>query len=113
HEDLQAARDDVQPRRDRTLTEGLPSQLDREGLERLLAHRDDVVVLDALAGHVRALAVDLEVAVRDQLTGLTTRAGEPGAVDDVVEPGLEDRQQVVTGLAGAVGRLLVVPEELL
>src|SRR5699024_974752 len=110
---LQAARDDVQPRRDGALAEGLAGQLEGEGLHRLLADRDDVVLLDALAGDVGPLAVDLQVAVGDQLAGLPAGAGQAGAVDDVVQAGLEDGQQVVTGLAGTVRRLLVVPEELL
>src|SRR5690606_34668282 len=38
---------------------------------------------------------------------------QAGAVDDVVEPGLEDDEQVRAGLAGAAGRLGVVPAELL
>ena len=40
-------------------------------------------------------------------------AGEAGAVDDVVQPRLEDLQQVVTGLALATHCLLVVATELL
>src|SRR5690606_25766638 len=51
--------------------------------------------------------------VRDELTRVATGPGQAGAVDDVVEAGLEDRQDVLTGLAGAVGRLLVVAAELL
>jgi hypothetical protein len=39
----------------------------------------------------------------DQLTGLATGRGQAGAVDDVVQAGLEDLEQVLTGLAGAVG----------
>src|SRR6478752_6587179 len=93
--------------------ERLASQLDREGLDRLLADRDDVVLLDAVRGHVDAHAVDLEVTVGHELTGVTTRAGQARTVDDVVQTGLEDLEQVLTGLAGAAGRLLVVPDELL
>ena len=62
---------------------------------------------------VDADAVDLEVAVAHELTGLTTGAGDAGAVDDVVQARLEDLQQVVTGLAGTVGGFLVVADELL
>ena len=58
-------------------------------------------------------AVDQEVAVADQLAGLAAGAGDARAVDDVVQPGLEDLQQVVTGLALATHRLLVVAAELL
>ena len=85
---------------------------EREVSTRLLAHRDDVVLLDPVRRDVDPLAVDHEVAVRRRAGGPAAGPGEAGAVDDVVEPGLEDLQQVVTGLAGAVG-LLVVPAELL
>ena len=40
-------------------------------------------------------------------------AGQAGAVDDVVETGLEDRQDVLTGPTGAVGGFLEVAAELL
>src|SRR5688572_2452189 len=112
-EDLQAARDDLHPGRDRAVAEGLARQLEREGLDGLLADRDDVVLLDPVARDVDAHAVDQEVAVAHELARLATGAGQARAVDDVVETGLEDRQDVLTGLAGAVGRLLVVPAELL
>src|SRR3546814_1886 len=62
---------------------------------------------------VDLLAVDLEVAVHDELTGMATRAGEAGTVDHVVEAALEELQQVVTGLAGATRCLDVVVVELL
>src|SRR6188474_2699126 len=112
-EDLKAARHDLHPGRDRTVAEGLARQLEREGLDGLLAHRDDVVLLDPVGRHVDAHAVDQEVTVGHELAGHAAGTGQAGAVDDVVETGLEDRQDVLTGLAGAVGRLLVVPAELL
>src|SRR6476620_742728 len=112
-EDLQAARHDLHPGRDRTVAEGLARQLEREGLDGLLADGDDVVLLDPVGRHVDAHAVDQEVTVGHELAGHAAGAGQAGAVDDVVETGLEDRQDVLTGLAGSVGRLLVVPAELL
>src|SRR6478752_6084563 len=112
-EDLQAARHDLHPGRDRTVAEGLARQLEREGLDGLLADGDDVVLLDPVGGHVDAHPVDQEVTVGHELAGHAAGAGQAGAVDDVVETRLEDRQDVLTGLAGAVGRLLVVPAELL
>src|SRR3954447_25957110 len=109
-EDREAALDDLHPRRDRAVAERLAGQLERERLHRLLAHGDDVELLEAVRRHVDALAVDLEVAVGDELTGRPTRTGETRAVDDVVEPRLEDGQEVVTGLAGTVRRFLVVAD---
>ena len=49
-------------------------------------HRDDVVGLDLEARDVHPPAVDVEVAVADELAGLSARGGESEAVDDVVEP---------------------------
>ncbi len=49
----------------------------------------------------------------DGLAGVVAAGGEAGAVDDVVETALEDDEQVLTGLAGLLVRLLVVAAELL
>src|SRR6478735_176613 len=113
HEHLQRAGDDLQPGRDRALTERLASQLDREGLRRLGTDLDDVVLRDAVGRHVDAVAVDQEVTVGHQLAGGATGARQAGAVDDVVQAGLEDLQQGLAGLARAAGRLGVVTTELL
>jgi hypothetical protein len=72
---------------------------ERGHLQRLLAHVDDVVLRHLERRDVDLLAVDEEVAVVDQLPGVTTRPGEAGAVDDVVQAALEQLEQVVTGLA--------------
>ena len=53
----------------------------------------DVVGPHLVAGDVDAAAVDLEVAVADELAGLRARGGEAEAVDDVVEARLEHPQQ--------------------
>jgi hypothetical protein len=99
-EDGQRALDDLHPRRGRAVAEGLAGQLEREALDGLLAHRDDVELLHPVGRDVDAVAVDLEVTVRHQLAGVAAGAGHTGAVDDVVQARLEDLQQVVTGLAG-------------
>src|SRR6478609_8644149 len=112
-EDPQGTRDDLHPRRDGTLTERLASQLKREGLDRLRADVDDVVLRDAVGRDVDADAVDQEVTVGHELAGGATGPGQAGAVDHVVQAGLEDLQQVLTGLAGAARGLLVVTAELL
>ena len=44
-----------------------------------------------------APAVDVEVAVPDELARLRARRGEAEAVDDVVEARLEHPQQVLAG----------------
>src|SRR3954449_4670500 len=103
----------LEPRGDDTLAVGLTSHDERGHLQRRLAHVDHVVL-----GHLERRDVDLatvhaEVTMRDELTGVATRAGEPGAVDHVVETALEQLQQVVTGLAGTARGLFVVVVELL
>src|SRR5690606_37665539 len=109
----QTRADDLQPTRNRALALGLAGDLEGQRAQRLLADIDDVVLRDAVAGDVDLLAVDQEVAVAHQLAGLTTRAGEAGTVDDVVQARLEDGQQNLTGLAGAACGLFVVAAELL
>src|SRR5262249_52330634 len=64
-----------------------------------------------VAGDVDVHAVDAEVPVADQLAGHPSGARQPGAVDDVVQPALEDLQQFLTGLAGLPNRLFVVAAE--
>ena len=51
--------------------------------------------------------------MRYQLTRHVTALGEAGAVDHVVQPGLEDAQQVLAGLALLAVGLVVVTAELL
>ncbi len=58
-------------------------------------------------------AVDAEVPVADQLTSHPAGTCQPGPVYDVVEPALQDLQQLLTGLAGVANGLFVVAAELL
>src|SRR3954471_3931207 len=74
--------------------------------------RDDVVGLDLVAGDVDAAAVHEEVTVPHELARLRTGRGESEAIDRVVETRLEHAQQVVTGDAALLVRLLVVGAEL-
>ena len=76
-------------------------------------HRDDVVGLDLEARDVHPPAVDVEVAVADELACLSARGGESEAVDDVVEPCLEHPQQGLAGDPRALRGLRVVVAELL
>src|SRR5207244_1149198 len=90
----------------------------RRVADRLLRGRvrrdgDDLVGLDLVARAVHAAAVDLEMAVADELARRRPRRGEAEPVDDVVEPELERAEQVVTRDSGPLGRLLVVRPELL
>src|SRR4051794_484388 len=112
-EDAHPRRDRLEPRGDDTLAVGLPSHDERGHLQRLLAYVDHVVLTDLERRDVDLAAVHPEVAVDDQLAGGATRAGEAGAVDDVVEAALQQLQQVVTRLALPARGLGVVVVELL
>src|SRR6201996_6978042 len=105
--------DHLQPARDRAVTGSLASDLERHGVQRLALDIDDVVLRHPIAGDGHLDAVDREVPVADQLTGHPTGPGDAGAVHDVVQPVLQDLQQLVTGLAGSAGRFCVVAAELL
>lgn len=63
--------------------------------------------------NVDLLAVDGEVGVADELTGLTAGHRKAHAIDDVVQTALDGDEQVVTGLAGSRSGLLIVIMELL
>src|SRR3954451_17476156 len=103
----------LEPGGHHALAVGLAGDDEGRHLQRLLTDVDHVVRGDLERRDVDLLAVDEEVTVHDQLAGVPTRPGEPGAVHDVVEAALEQLEQVVTGLAGAAGGLGVVVVELL
>src|SRR5690625_469435 len=105
--------DHLQPARDRTVARGLPGDLERHAVDRLVLDVDDVVLRHLVAGHVDLHTVDGEVAVADQLAGHPAGPGQAGAVDHVVQPALQDAQQFLAGLAAAAHRFLVVAAELL
>ena len=79
----------------------------------LLPDLDDVAHLHQEGGDVHPLAVHGEVAVGHQLTGLAAGHGEAQAVHHVVQAALDQGQQVLAGLAGHTGSLLIVHMELL
>ena len=73
----------------------------------------DLVANLALEGRdVDLAAVDLDMAVANQLAGLATRHGEAEAVADVVQAGLKLLEQEFAGDASLVRGLLVVGAEL-
>src|SRR3954468_20146955 len=112
-EDAHPVRERLHPAGHDPLAVGLTSHDERGRLQRLLLDVDDVVLADLVRRDVDLLAVDLEVAVHDELTRVPTGTGEPGPVDHVVEAALEELQEVVTGLAGTPAGLGVVVVELL
>src|SRR3954464_4805724 len=112
-QDAHAVGDDLDPCRNGPAA-GLRSGDDeRRHLHARRAHLDDVVLADEERRDVDLLAVDQEVAVLHELAGHVTAVGEAGAVDDVVEPTLEQLEKVLAGLAGTPIGLLVITTELL
>src|SRR3954453_4439400 len=75
--------------------------------------RDHVVRTDLVRGHVHAPPVDGPVTVQDELAGLAPGAREAEPHQDVVEPALQESQQVLTRHAVLAARLVVVVAELL
>src|SRR3954452_9008189 len=86
--------------------------LDRFGGFRSGLDRDDVFGSYLVRGDVHPAAVDLPVAVGDQLARLAPRGGEAEADEDVVEAGLEQAQEVLAGDAVLARGLVVVGAEL-
>ena len=86
--------------------------LDAALLLGLLAHGDHVAGLDQHRRDSGGLAVQRDRAVTDQLARLGARRPEAHPVDDVVEPRLQQHQQVLAGVALAARGFLVVAAEL-
>src|SRR5687767_7613024 len=74
---------------------------------------DHVVGPDLVRRHVDATAIHGPVAVQHELTRLAARAREAQPDKDVVEPRLEQAQQVLARYALLAARLVVVGPELL
>ncbi len=90
--------------------QGDGSILTNEALEQLgrtaaLSNFDDIAGLHQIRGDVDFLAVDGEVGVAHQLTGLTASSGETHTIHNVVQTALNQDQQVVTSLTGSSGSL--------
>src|SRR5439155_2617246 len=80
----------------------------------LVGQRDDVALAHLIAGDGDAPAIHLDVAVAHELAGLSAAGAPAGPEGDVVEPGLEQAQQVLTRDARlAVGLLVQIAELLL
>src|SRR5262245_4958533 len=101
----------VEPRRWRA-GQHVPVPLDLDHLAGLAPQADDVALADAVAGDVDPAAVDLDVAVVDELAGLGAGGRPAGPVDDVVEPALEQLQHDLAGDAALARGLLVEVAEL-
>ena len=81
-------------------------------LAALLADLDLVARLEQVARDVHALAVDEHVVVLHELARLGARDREAEAVDDVVEPALEEAEHLLARAPLPVRRVEVVLAEL-
>src|ERR1700761_764291 len=112
NQDAHLVGDHLEPGGDRALARFGLGHDERGHVTRLLPHLDDVVLRDAVRGDVHLAAVDGDVAVGGELAGHVPALGEAGPVHHVVQPALQDLEQVVAGPAVTAGGLFVVVVEL-
>src|SRR5436853_324711 len=79
----------------------------------LLPHLDHVALAHLEAGNGDPLAVDVDVPVADELTGLGTAGAPPGPEGDIVQALFEHAQEVLAGDPTLAGGLFVHVAELL
>src|SRR4051794_39803042 len=110
---LLAAVAGVHPGRDLAI-ERVDVLADGDHVLALVRQRDHVAPADLVARDRHPAAVDLDVAMAHELAGLGSARAPAGAEGDVVQPGLEEAQQVLAGHALlAVGLGIEVGELLL
>src|SRR5512139_3502101 len=114
HGSAEVAAIQLQPGRDPFPDDGVQGLVHRGDLPALLPEFDDVPGPDQERGNVHLAPVHEEVPVAHDLPAFPSRLGEPELVRHVVEPALEEDQQVVAGLSlHPVGLLEIGPELLL
>src|ERR1700733_2149142 len=99
---------DLEPLGETDLGRHRQRTLNAQLLARLLADLDHFPGLDLVRGNRHDVAADVDRLVRHQLARLGARCGKTHAVDDVVQPALQQLQQRLAGSAGAARRRLVV-----
>src|SRR5437660_2324455 len=90
---------EIEPGGNAAAVDRLERLVDADDLLALVLDRDDVAHPHLEGGDVDLALVDAEVPVAHQLAGLGAGVGEAEAEDDVVEPLLEIRQEILAGLA--------------
>src|SRR5438874_1501747 len=101
----------AEPGNHRPLLAGVESILDPVDVLALFLDRDHIADAHSVRGDVDKPAVAGDVPVGDELAGVASRGGEANPVDDVVEPRLQQAQQVEAGDAGHLrGPVEVEPE---
>src|SRR5690554_1881285 len=104
---------ELQPRAELPAAALLDVGADHRVLLRPRGDLDLVAGAEAVGRDVHALAVDEDVAVGDELARLTAGVSDPQAVDDVVQPRLQELQEDRAGRALGLGGLLEEVVELL
>src|SRR6266480_4444700 len=102
----------AEPGNDRPLLARVEGVLDAVDVLALFLDRDHIADAHGIRGDVDKTAVDGDVPVGDELPGVTPRGGEADPVDDVVEPRLQQAEQVEAGDAGHLRRPVEVEPEL-
>src|SRR6267378_4969500 len=102
----------AEPGNDGSLLAGVERILDPGDLFARPLDRDHIADAHGVRGDVDETAVDGEVAMRDELPGVTPRGGKADPVDDVVQPRLQETEQVEAGDAGHLRRPVEVEPEL-
>src|SRR3954466_15162536 len=92
HQDPQVRAHDLQPGRDRPVTEGRLGHLEGQRRHRLRLHVDDVELRYLEARDVHLVTVQNEGPVAHQLARLAPGASQTRAVHDVVEARLQQLQ---------------------
>src|SRR5438445_1317494 len=103
---------EAEPGNDRPLLARVEGVLDAGDLVARVLDRDHIADAHGVGGDVDGTAVDGGVAVGDELAGVPPRCREADPVDDVVEPRLQEAQQVEAGDAGHLRRPIEVEPEL-
>src|SRR6266480_1797899 len=86
-----------EPRRQRFLLAGVKRILDPVDLLALFLDRDHIADAHRIRRNVHDPAVDRNVPMGNELPGIAPRGGEPDPVDDVIQPRLQQAEQVEAG----------------
>src|SRR5882672_6799458 len=103
---------DLDPLRQARLGRRGERSLDAQLLAGAFAHLNDITRTALVGGNRNDAAVDLDGLVAHELARLGARRGKAHAVDDVVEPRLQELEELLARGARATRRLLVVAAEL-
>src|SRR5205823_12807956 len=99
HRALEPTLVEVEPGRDAAALDRLERLVDAYDPLAVVLHRHHVSDLHLVAGNVDLAAVHPEMPVADELPGLGAGIGETEPEDDVVEPLLEELEEVLSSLA--------------